>query len=328
MMTRMTTPLLPDDARVAVLAGGVGAARYLRGLVQVIPPERIDVIVNTGDDLVLHGLHISPDIDTIVYTLAGAIDPTRGWGLAKETWTAMAALARYQAERPAGSLAAPTWFNLGDQDLATHMYRTARLAEGADLAEVTGEIARAWGLEMALHPMSLAPCPTVITSAEHGEISFQEYFVRHRHSLHVTAVRCTGTAQRLAPGARRALETAAQIVIAPSNPLVSIGPIRALGDCEELLQARRADVVAVSPIVGGAALKGPADEMMRTLGHEPSVTGVAQIYAPIAGHLVIDTVDAAQADAVRAAGLECTVTDTVMSTPEIAAALARVTVTR
>jgi LPPG:FO 2-phospho-L-lactate transferase len=318
-MTITTSP------RITVLAGGVGAARYLRGLVQVIAAEQIDVIVNTGDDLTLHGLSICPDIDTIIYTLAAAIDPERGWGLRSETWVAMGALARYATHRPPGSTAAPTWFNLGDQDLATHMFRTARLAEGASLAKVTSEIAAAWDLKLRIHPMSEASCPTMITTTEHGEISFQEYFVQHRHAPTVTNVRLGGTDRALSDGAQTALTSNDLIVIAPSNPLVSIGPIRALTDVDPILAARREQVVAVSPIVGGAALKGPADQMMQALGHEVSVVGVARIYAPIAGTLVIDEVDADLAEQVRAAGMDCIVTPTVMSDPQISANLARAT---
>jgi LPPG:FO 2-phospho-L-lactate transferase len=318
----MTTTRSPH---VTVLAGGVGAARYLRGLVQVIPAEQIDVIVNTGDDLVLHGLSICPDIDTVIYTLAGAIDPERGWGLRSETWVAMGALARYEAHRPPGSSAAPTWFNLGDQDLATHMFRTARLKEGASLAKVTAEIAAAWDLTLRIHPMSEASCPTLITTVEYGEISFQEYFVQHRHALTVTGVHLGGTDAPLSAGAQTALTGNDLIVIAPSNPLVSIGPIRALTDVDPILSARREQVVAVSPIVGGAALKGPADQMMQSLGHESSVVGIARMYAPIAGTLIIDEVDADLADQVRAVGMNCIVTPTVMSDAQIAASLAQAT---
>jgi LPPG:FO 2-phospho-L-lactate transferase len=309
--------------QVTVLAGGVGAARFLRGLIQVIAPEQIDVIVNTGDDLVLHGLAICPDIDTITYTLAGAIDTERGWGLTDETWIAMGALARYAERRPTGSRAAPTWFNLGDQDLATHMYRTARLKEGASLGLVTAEIARAWDLGLRIHPMSEADCATMIHTADHGRISFQEYFVQYRHAIAVTSIELGGQDQALSAGAQNALTNNDLIVIAPSNPLVSIAPIRALTDVDPILAARREHVVAISPIVGGTALKGPADQMLNSLGHESSVVGIARIYAPVAGTLVIDEVDADLADQVQAEGMNCIVTPTVMSTPQIAADLAR-----
>ncbi|MDW3216454.1 MAG: 2-phospho-L-lactate transferase [Ilumatobacteraceae bacterium] len=309
---------------VTVLAGGVGAARLLRGMVRAVTPSEVTAVVNTGDDTELHGLAISPDIDTITYTLAEAIDPERGWGLAGETWRAMEALERYTAVRPAGSTAAPTWFNLGDRDLATHFYRTARLGEGADLATVTMEIARAWGLDLTLLPMTNDPFRTRIELAETGEeISFQDYFVRLRHGVEISGVRfdhdATPTEQTMA-----AIGDAEAVVVAPSNPLVSIGPIRSLPGVDEALTARREQVVAVSPIVGGAALKGPADRMLTELGMEASVVGVARHYAPVAAVLVIDVVDADLAPAVEAAGMRCVVAPSIMTTPERSEALARV----
>ncbi len=309
---------------VAVLCGGVGAARFLAGLLDVVPPDQVTAIVNTGDDTELHGLAISPDLDTITYTLAAAIDPERGWGLVDETWRAMEALARYAAVRPDGSHAAPTWFNLGDQDLATHFYRTARLAEGATLTEVTAEIARAWGLGLTILPMTDAALRTRVTLASGETVGFQDYFVRLRHSVPVTAVAFDGDA-RPTDAVNAALQAADTIVIAPSNPLVSIGPIRALPGIDERLGERRDQTVAVSPIVGGAALKGPADRMLRELGLEPSVVGVAQLYAPIAGALVIDPVDADHVAAVEAAGVRAVVQPSIMSTPARARALAEAT---
>lgn len=314
---------------VAVVSGGVGAARFLLGLMDVVDHEQITAVVNTGDDTVLHGLNISPDLDTITYTLGGAIDPERGWGLVDESWRAMGALGRYAEVRPGGSTAAPLWFNLGDQDLATHFYRTARLAEGATLTEVTAEIARAWGLQIGVVPMSNDRCSTIVTVAEtdsddQTDVSFQDYFVRLRHSVPVSAVRFEGTAA-LSSTAENALATAQRIVIAPSNPVVSIGPMRSLPGVDELLASRRDDTVAVSPIVGGAALKGPADRMLVELGHEASVVGVARLYADIASVLVIDPVDAHLANAVEDAGMRCVVTSSIMSTPAIAADLARTT---
>lgn len=309
---------------VTVLAGGVGAARLLRGMVRAVPPTDVTAVVNTGDDTVLHGLSISPDIDTITYTLAEAIDPERGWGLAGETWRAMEALARYVDVRPEGSTAAPTWFNLGDQDLATHFYRTARLAEGANLTTVTAEIARAWELALTLLPMTDDPFRTRITLADGGdEISFQDYFVRLRHGVEISGVRFEHEAHPT-PAVMAAIAGADAVVVAPSNPLVSIGPIRSLPGIDGALAARRDTVVAVSPIVGGAALKGPADRMLAELGLEASVVGVARHYAPIADVLVIDTVDAEHAPAVEAAGMRCVVAPSIMSSPERAEALARV----
>ncbi len=310
---------------IGVVCGGVGAARFLRALAGIWPTEHTVGVVNTGDDTVMHGLSISPDLDTITYTLAGAIDPERGWGLRDESWRAMEALARFVPVRPAGSGAAPTWFNLGDQDLATHFYRTARLAEGATLTEATDEIRRAFGLPQRLVPMSDRRVTTMVTLLEEGiEVPFQEYFVQRRHGVPVSAVRFDGAADAvLTDAARAAFVDSDAVVIAPSNPLVSIGPIRALPEVDALLAARRDTVVAVSPIVGGAALKGPADRMLIELGHEASVVGVARLYAPIASTLVIDPVDAALAPAVEAEGMRVVITPSIMSTPEISNELAR-----
>lgn len=309
---------------VAVLAGGVGAARFLTGLIRAVPPSDVTAIVNTGDDTELHGLSISPDLDTITYTLAAAIDPERGWGLAGETWRAMEALGRYSDVRPEGSTAAPTWFNLGDRDLATHFYRTARLREGADLTTVTAEITRAWGLDLTLLPMTDDRFRTMITLADSGhETSFQDYFVRLRHGVPVSGIRFDHAARPTA-AVVDAVTDADTLVIAPSNPLVSIGPIRALPEIDRALESRRSSVVAVSPIVGGAALKGPADRMLDELGLEPSVVGVARLYAPIAGTLVVDPADAHLADEVEATGLRCVVEPSIMSTPDVAETLATV----
>ena len=306
---------------VVVLAGGVGAARLLAGMVRVVPPAEITAVVNVADDTVLHGLAVSPDLDTVVYTVAGAIDPVRGWGLRDESWQAMATLGRYGGA---------TWFSLGDRDLGTHLYRTARRAEGARLSEVTGEIARAWGLELDVHPVSDDPVRTVLTLAGSGEeLAFQDYFVRLRHAVAVSAVRFDGAAAaRPALGVLEAIAAANALVVAPSNPIVSIGPVMAVPGVAEAVTARRDAVVAVSPLVGGRALKGPADRLMRELGHEDSVVGVAKLYAPFAGTLVIDEVDAEHAEAVRALGLRCVVTDTIMRDPAAAAALCEVALGR
>jgi LPPG:FO 2-phospho-L-lactate transferase len=312
---------------ITVVSGGVGAARFIRSLLLVVPAAEVAAVINTGDDTTLHGLSISPDIDTITYTLAGETDDGRGWGLRNETWRAMEALQRFVSVRPEGSAAAPTWFNLGDTDLATHFYRTARRAEGASLTTVTAEIARAFGVEVALLPMSDHAVATRVTLAGSGEeVSFQEYFVKLHHGVPVTSVRFAGAdAARLTEAARDALADAETVVIAPSNPLVSIGPLRALAGVDDLLAARRGSVVAVSPIVGGAALKGPADRMLVELGHEPSVVGVARLYAPIAGALVIDPVDAEHAPAVEAEGMRAVITPSIMSDSEVSANLARAT---
>jgi len=310
---------------IAVLCGGVGAARFLAALAHVVEPADTVGIVNTGDDTVMHGLLICPDLDTVTYTLADAIDPARGWGLADESWRAMEALQRYAQAKPVHSSAAPTWFNLGDRDLATHFYRTARREEGGTLAEITAEICAAWGVRQRLVPMTNQTVSTMVTLADGSEVSFQEYFVKLHHGVQVGAVRFAGVAQAvLTPGLEEVLQSADCIVVAPSNPIVSIGPIRALPGVDAILGARRSSVVAISPIVGGVALKGPADRMLSELGHEPSVVGVARLYAPIAGTLVIDPVDSHLAHAIEAEGVRAVITPSVMSSPEIGAELARV----
>ena len=312
---------------ITVLCGGVGAARFLAGLVQVVPPGDITAVVNTGDDTVLHGLAISPDLDTVTYTLAGAIDPERGWGLGGETWAAMGALERYLTVRPDGSSAGGTWFSLGDRDLATHLYRTHRLGEGAPLSAVTAEITRAWGLDLRLLPMTDDPVRTMVDVAGEGEIGFQEYFVGRRHAVAIAGVRFGGIDDaRPGPGVLDAIAGADVVVVAPSNPVVSIGPLLAVPGVRDALVNRRDQVVAVSPIIGGKALKGPADRMLGELGVPVSAAGVARWYRDVAGTLVIDTEDAALRDDVEAQGVHGIVTDTIMSTPERAATLARVVI--
>lgn len=305
---------------LVALAGGVGAARLLAGLVDVVEPASLTAVINTADDLVLYGLSISPDIDTVTYTLAGLDDPQQGWGLAGEGWTVMGALEE---------LGGPSWFRLGDRDLATHLFRSERLAQGATLSEVTAELARRRGLRVVLLPMSDDPVRTLVTVDAPGggteEISFQDYFVRLHHSVEVRSLRFAGAeAAHPAPGVLDALADAELIIGCPSNPLVSIGPLLAVPGIEDLLKKRRDDVVAVSPIVGGAALKGPADRLLRELGHEPSAIGVARLYAPWVGTFVIDDVDAALAPAIEREGVRCIVTDTVMAGRARTAALAEV----
>ena len=302
---------------ITALAGGVGAARFLRGLVEVVDPGDVTAIVNTGDDIVLHGLAISPDLDTVTYTLAGAIDPERGWGLAGETWAAMEALDRYRGQ---------SWFRLGDKDLATHLFRTQRRAEGTPLSGVTAEIVAAWGLALRLLPMSDERVETRVTLADGGaEIGFQEYFVGRQHSVAVSGVRFAGAeSARPGPGVLDAIAGAERLVICPSNPIVSIGPILAVPGVEAAVAARRADCVAISPIIAGKALKGPADRLLVELGHEPSVVGVARLYSPLAAALVIDEADADLAGAVEAEGMRAVVAPTIMHGPAEAAALAKV----
>jgi LPPG:FO 2-phospho-L-lactate transferase len=306
---------------IVALAGGVGAARMLRGLVAVTDPAGITAVVNTGDDTVLHGLHVSPDLDTVTYTLAGAVNPDTGWGLAGESWAAMEELRAYSGGRL-------SWFNLGDRDLGTHLYRTTRLHEGASLSQVSAEISARWQVAVRVLPMSDERVETRVVVAETGgvdrEVGFQEYFVGRRHDVPVRAVRLAGVeAARAAPGVLDAIAGAAQLVICPSNPIVSIGPVLRTGGIGEAVARRRDRAVAVSPIVAGRALKGPADRMLRELGHEASVVGVARLWAPYAAALLIDEADRDLAGAVAAAGMHPVVTATVMSGPVQAANLAR-----
>lgn len=315
--------------RVAVICGGVGAARFLVGLVQVVNPADVTAIVNVGDDSVLHGLEVSPDLDTITYTLAGAIDPERGWGLADESWHAMEQLRRYSEAnsidpRSTTGNDAAGWFALGDRDLGTHMYRTSRRRAGATLSEVTAEITGAWGLSLRILPVSDDPVRTVLECSDGRRLSFQEYFVREQHSVEVAAVHVTGSdSATAAPGVIDSIGEADAVVIAPSNPVVSIDPVLAVPGVCDAVRSARARTVAISPIVGGVALKGPADRLLRELGHEPSVVGIAKWYNELASVLVVDDVDAGLRDPVEEQGIRCAVTSTVMSGPEVAGELAR-----
>ncbi len=310
---------------LVALCGGVGAARMLSGFVRVIAPADITAIVNVGDDMVLHGLRISPDIDTVTYTLAGMDNRETGWGVAGESWTVMAELARLGGE---------DWFRLGDRDLATHLFRTERLRAGETLSSVTAAVARRRGIAVRLLPVTDDPlCTrlTLTTATEFGpagtEVAFQDYFVRLHHDVAVRAVRFDGAERaRPAPDVLSSIGAADSIVVCPSNPIVSIGPLLAVAGVRDALAARRDHVVAVSPIIAGAALKGPADRLMAELGIDPSVVGIARLYAPWVGTLVIDVADADQAASVEAEGVRCIVTRTVMHSPELAADLARVVI--
>jgi LPPG:FO 2-phospho-L-lactate transferase len=294
----------------------------LSGLVRVVPGEEITAIVNVGDDMTLHGLSISPDIDTVTYTLAGMDNRETGWGVAGESWAVMDELARLGGE---------DWFRLGDRDLATHLFRTGRLAAGDPLSAVTAALCARRGIAVHMLPVTDDPLRTRVTLAAPTalgpagtEVGFQDYFVRLAHDVPVHSVRFAGAADaRPAPGVLDAIGHADLILVCPSNPVVSIGPLLAVPGVEDALRARRGDVVAVSPIVAGAALKGPADRMLRELGAEPSAVGVARWYASWVGTLVIDEADAASAAAVEAEAVRCVVAPTVMSSPERAADLAK-----
>jgi LPPG:FO 2-phospho-L-lactate transferase len=301
------------------LAGGVGAARFLRGLVRVVPAAAVSVVVNTADDDVFHGLHVSPDLDTVTYTLAGAEHPEQGWGLEGETFATIEALSRYGR---------PTWFRLGDRDLATQLYRSERLAEGASLSTVTNEIGEAWGVVPHLLPMSDDAIATRITvnrpDGTTEELAMQEWFVRERAEPAVAAVRFAGAdAASPAPGVIEALEAAETILICPSNPVISIGPILSVPGVRETLIRRRDRVVGVSPIIVGRPVKGPADRLMAGLGLDVSCVGVAGVYSEFCSTLVIDAGDAHRAAEVEAAGVRAVVADTLMTDARVAAALAR-----
>jgi LPPG:FO 2-phospho-L-lactate transferase len=304
----------PVDGSITVLAGGVGAARFLRGLVAAVRPGCVTAIVNVADDTVLHGLSVSPDLDTVTYTLAGEIDPETGWGLSGETWRAIGEVRRLATANgiDAGSEAAG-WFALGDRDLGTHMYRTARRRAGVPLSEVTAEITTAWGLELRVLPASDDEIRTRVRTSDGQDLAFQEYFVRERHDVAVDEVRFEGADTATpAPGVLESIAGAEVICIAPSNPVVSIAPVLAVRGVRAAVEAARERTVAVSPIVGGKALKGPAARLLEESGHEATAVGVARLYAPLAGTLVIDRQDEHLAGAVERVGVRCVVTDTIM----------------
>ena len=298
--------------RIAVLAGGVGGARFVQALTEVVPPSDVTVIANVGDDLEVHGLHVSPDLDTLLYTLAGFGDEERGWGRADETWNARETIERLGGE---------TWFQLGDRDLGLHLVRTEALRRGESLSGVTERIARAVGLELALLPATDDRLRTRIRTRS-GEFEFQEWFVARGHADRVHQVVYDGAAEATpAPGVLEALEAAELIAIAPSNPFVSIGPILAVDEIRGAVERRRERVVAVSPLIGGRAVKGPAEAMFQSLAGGTGAAQVTDCYKGLIGALVIDEADADDAAAVAERGVRPLVTRTLMSEPEARQAL-------
>jgi LPPG:FO 2-phospho-L-lactate transferase len=296
-----------------VLAGGIGAARFLRGLTAVATSPVI-AIVNVGDDLERHGLHVSPDLDSITYWLAEVIDPTRHWGRADERYVVAAELERFGESR---------WFTLGDRDLATHIYRTMRLREGASLSAVSDEIARAFGLPLRLLPATDDPVATRIDTDDGRDLHFQEYWVGERAAPAVAGVRLAGADDaRPAPGVVEALVDADAILVAPSNPVVSIGTILAVPGIREALRATPAPVVGVSPIVGGAVVRGMADRLLPAVGAEVSAAGVARHYGDLLDGWVVDDRDRDAVDELGDMALHVAVTDTMMDDPRVAADLA------
>jgi LPPG:FO 2-phospho-L-lactate transferase len=290
--------------QVVALAGGVGGAKLAQGLYAALPPDSLLVLVNTADDFTLHGLRICPDLDTVLYTLAGLANPQTGWGIAGDTFATLDMLTRYGAD--------DTWFQIGDRDFATHIRRTQRLAAGAPLSAVEAELARALGVRATLLPMADAPVATLVDT-DAGRLAFQDYFVRRRHSDNVRGVVFEGIAAAAPPESLApALATVEAIVFCPSNPLVSVGPILAVPGLRDLLAGARAPRVAVSPIVGGKALKGPADQMLATLGHEVSAYGVAALYQGLIDGMVIDEADAALTPRIADLGMRVQVAPTIM----------------
>jgi len=305
----------PATPRIVALAGGVGAARFLRGLVRVIDPASLTVVVNTADDVERHGLWISPDVDSVVYTLAGLHDEERGWGLRDESWNALASLR---------ALGDDTWFQLGDRDLATHVWRTARRRAGERLSAITAAQCAQLGVPVRVLPMSDDVVTTRITCAGLGELHFQEYFVREQCRPEIESVRFAGVSRaRPAPGVLDALGEADAVIVCPSNPVISIGPILAVPGVRDALRAA-SRCVAVTPIVAGAALKGPAAAMLRQQGVAVSAAGVASLYRDFCGTMVVDRRDVAVAREVEALGLRAVLAETVMASPAEAEGLARV----
>lgn len=297
-----------------VLAGGVGASRFLQGLVRVVDPALVTSISNTGDDVEMFGLHVSPDVDIVIYALAGVVNPETGWGIEGDTFAAADALKRFGYAR---------WFNLGDKDMAMAIHRTRLLKEGKAMHEIIAELATAWELKCAILPMSNERVETRIVGEE-GEIAFQDYMVKLRTEPEVKGIRFAGIeAATPAPGVIEALTEAEVVILAPSNPLVSIGPILAVPGVREALRTTKAARVAVSPIIAGGVVKGPAAKMMLSLGHEVSAVGVAEMYKDVLDVMVIDEQDRDLKPRVEALGMRCHVTDTMMTSAERKAELAR-----
>lgn len=295
------------NMKITALAGGIGASKFLLGLARVMPPEDITIIANTGDDIELFGLRICPDIDTVTYTLAGVVNEDNGWGLKGDTFECLRWLSRYGEA---------TWFKVGDRDLATHIFRTNGLRSGRSLSEVTDFIRRSLGVRSTILPMTGAYTPTRVVTDE-GEMHFQEYFVGRRCEPRVSAIQFDNIgSSEAAPGVLNAILESDAVIICPSNPFISIGPILAVPGVREALRETRATVVAITPIVGGKALKGPAADMLRDLGHQVSAAGVAALYDDFVDLFVLDEMDAEAEPAIRSLDIRVIVTNTVMNTVE------------
>ena len=283
--------------KIVALAGGVGGAKLAHGLAQILPPEDLTVIVNTGDDFEHYGLYICPDLDTVCYTLAGLANPETGWGRVDETWN---------VTENASQLGGPSWFRLGDRDLGTHLERTRRLKEGQTLSQITRDFCKAWGIEQTILPMSDQPVRTIVQTEE-GDLAFQEYFVHRRCEPCVTGFRFEGVeTAKPAPGLLEAIQSADAVIFCPSNPWVSIDPIL------RVVKKMDKSVVAISPIIGGQTVKGPAAKMYRELGIEPSALAIARHYCDIITGLVLDKVDRQLEGEIRSLDMRTLVTNTLM----------------
>jgi LPPG:FO 2-phospho-L-lactate transferase len=291
--------------KILALAGGVGGAKLVAGLSQVLPPENLSVVVNNGDDFEYLGLYICPDLDTVCYTLAGISNSITGWGRDSETWQMMQNLT---------TLGGPDWFRIGDQDIATHIERTRRLKEGNPLSKIVREFCRSWQIDQTIFPMSDQIVRTVVATDE-GILEFQEYFVHRQCRPHVTGFNFPGIKEALpAPGVFEAIDESDAIVICPSNPWVSIGPIIKLPGMESKIKKKK--VIAISPIIGGQAVKGPAAKMYKELGIQPSAFAVAQHYQSLINGFVMDKIDREQRSNILNLGIQPLITDTLMKSPE------------
>jgi LPPG:FO 2-phospho-L-lactate transferase len=300
---------------ITALAGGVGAARFLTGLVNVVEEKDLTVVVNTGDDIDLYGLHISPDIDIVAYTLAGIVDEEKGWGIRDDTFNFLDSLKRFGFE---------TWFNIGDKDLATHMFRTVSLSQGMLLSEVTSKICRALGLQLSILPMTDAKVETRITTKS-GSMHFEEYFVKNGFADEILGVDFPGLSEvEPAEGVIDSIEKANLIIICPSNPIVSIGTILGIKGVRDILKKATGRKVAISPIIAGAPIKGPADKLLRCLGLEVSAFSVAKLYSDFLDTFIIDNADSGEKDRIESLGIEVKVANTIMKRLDDKLQLARV----
>ncbi|MFN0108968.1 MAG: 2-phospho-L-lactate transferase [Blastocatellia bacterium] len=302
---------------ITALAGGVGASKFLDGLSRAMSPEEISIIVNTGDDIEMFGLYISPDLDIVTYTLAGLINRDFGWGVLNDTFRCLDSLLRFTEQE--------RWFNLGDRDLATHIFRTQQMREGRTLSEVAEHIRQTFGVKARILPMTDTHTPTTIMTKENGEMHFQEYLVKHRAELTVTGIRFENIeSAKPAAGVAEAILQSEAVIICPSNPLISIGPILAVPGVRDLLKQTTAKVVVISSIVAGESLKGPTDKMLEDSGYRVSATQIAELYADFADIFILDAQDEEAKAEIEALGMKVVVADTVMSSDAKKLALAGV----